>query len=423
MPVLISLALLFALAKDVVYLGAASDFLRIASLGLAGAVGVIGALGALGRRGPTPYLPVLLYCAWCVVPIAYASDTNYLVYQVLSLLCVVAAGISAFGGSAATHERAFRALSTTLVWALAIALALSIAGLWLWPARVWEYAIGDVPRFRGLMSEPASLGLAAGLLIGFAWAVFRNPLLRLPLAGLGIASLVLTGSRAPFIAALVAALCVAAVHKSARTLFFAGAGAAAVVALGLAAGVQLEQSTVDRAVRANSLSNLSGRLTLWQYGWELGRGQPVFGRGLTMGSQALASDGSTMMAGGSSLSNRARDGREVARATFHNGYLQSYLDSGLIGALLYLLVIGAAAWRALIAEKTVESGMVLYTVLFLAISNLGQNAIQGPSTVYGVVFWLLAAAAATLPRNHGQVERKAAVIHQAETTACDNARP
>ncbi|HEU4778886.1 MAG TPA: O-antigen ligase family protein [Steroidobacteraceae bacterium] len=336
---------------------------------------------------------------------------------------MVVAGIGAFGGSAAAHERAFRTLSKTLMWTLALALGLSVAGLWLWPARVWEYAIGDVPRFRGLMSEPASLGVAAGLLVGFAWAVLRNPLLRFPLVGLGLVSLVLTGSRTPLIAMLIAVLFVAAVHKSAKTLFLAGTGVAVVVALGLAAGVQLDRGTVDRAVRANSLTNLSGRLALWQYGWELGRGQPVFGRGLTMGSQALAPDGSTMPAGGSSLANGHRDGREVARATFHNGYLQSYLDSGLMGALLYLLVVAAAGWRALAAEKTAESGMILYVMVFLAVSNLGQNAIQGPSTVYGVVFWLLVAAAATLPRRQGRLETKGAVIHQAETAACDNARP
>ena len=74
------------------------------------------------------------------------------------------------------------------------------------------------------------------------------------------------------------------------------------------------------------------------------------------------------------------------------------MDSGLIGALLYLLVIGAATWRALTSQRSTESGVILYVLVFLAVANLGQNAVQGPSTVYGVVFWLLAAAAATLPR-------------------------
>lgn len=397
MPVLISLALLFALAKDVVYLGAASDFLRIGSLGLAGVGGAVFALGALSS-GPTRYLPMLLYCAWCVVPIAYADDANYLLYQILSLLCVVAAGIGAFGNSEEMHERVFRAMSHTLVWTLAIAMALSIAGLWIWPVRVWEYPIGDVRRFRGLMSEPATLGIAAGMLVGFAWAVLRSPMIRYPLVALGLVSLVLTGSRTPFIAMLLASVCVAVVHKSARTFLIAGGVSALAAVVVVAAGAHLDRATVDRAVRANSLTTMSGRLALWQYGWELGRKQPVFGRGLTLGSEALASDGSISAAGRASLSKRQRDGREVARATFHNGYLQSYMDSGLIGALLYLLVLAAATWRALGSRKSVESGLILYVMVFLGVANLGQNAIQGPSTVYGVVFWLLAAAAAALPR-------------------------
>jgi O-antigen ligase len=398
MPVLISLAIVFALAKDVVYFGAISDSLRIGSLGLAGAVGIVFMLTALGRRGVTSYLPMLLYCVWCVIPIVSAQYSGYLLYQILSLLCVVFAGIGAFGRSSATHEQSFRALSKTLVWILGISLGLSIACLWAAPARVWEYPIGDVRRFRGLMSDAPALAIAAGLLAGFAWAVARNPLVRFPLVALGVVVLVFTGSRGPFIAMVLAALSVAAVHKSAKVLLGAGVAAVAIGGVILAAGAHVDKATVDRAVRADSLSNLSGRLALWQHGWELARKQPVFGSGLTMGSQALASGGSMSSTGSSSLANREQDARAVARVTFHNGYLQAYMDSGLGGALLYLLVIVAATWRALTSEKTAESGVILYVMLFLAISNMAQNAVQGPSTVHGVVFWLLAAAAAALPR-------------------------
>jgi O-antigen ligase len=400
MPVLILLAMVFALAKDVVYVGAISDALRIGSLGLVGAVGILFTLTALGRRGVTSYLPMLLYCLWCVVPLASAQYSNYLAYQVVSLWCVVAAGIGAFGRSAATHEKAFRTLSNTLIWTFAIVFGLSIACLWVAPVRVWEYPIDDVRRFRGLIGDPPSLAIAAGLLVGFAWAVPRNPLVRFPLVVLALVVMVLTGSRGPFIAMLLAALAVAAVHKSARLLLGAGVATFAIGGMIVAAGVHVDRSNVDRAVRANSLSNLSGRLGLWQHGWELARKQPVFGTGLTMGSQVLASESSFGSTGSSSLANRELDPRAAARVTFHNGYLQAYVDSGLGGALLYLLVIVAAAWRALTSEKTVESGVILYVVIFLAIANLAQNAVQGPTTVYGIVFWLLAGAAAALPRKY-----------------------
>lgn len=396
MPVLISLSALFALAKDVVYFGAISDGLRIGSLALAGAVGIICALQALTRRGMTPYLPMLLYCAWCLVPLVYASDTNYLLYQIMSLLCVVAAGIGAFGRSAAMHDRAFRALSTTMVWALVVVLGLSIVCLWAAPARVWEYPVGDVRRFRGLMSDAPAFAINAGLLVGFAWAVLRNPLLRFPVVALGIVVLVLTGSRGPFIAMVLAALAVAAVHKSAKMLLGAGIAAFALGGVIVAAGAHVDKAAVDRTVRADSLSNLSGRLGLWQHALELARDQPVFGSGLTLGSQALVSDGST---DNPLLLHGEQDSRKIARVTFHNGYLQAYMDSGLGGALLYLLVIVAAAWRAWTGEKSVESGLILYVVIFLAIGNMAQNAIQGPATVHGVIFWLLAGAAVALPRS------------------------
>lgn len=398
MAALISLSLLFALAKDVLYVGAISDILRIAALALAGLAGTVGALSALGRHGLKPYAPVLLYCLWCVVPIAYAADTNYLLYQILSLLCAVVAGIGAFGGSVASRERAFRTVANSLVWLLAAGVALSVVGLALWPARVWDYPIGDAPRFRGVMPDAPSLGVAAGLLVGVAWAVFRRAWLKWPLVALGLGALVLTGSRTPFVAMAIAGLCVIVVHRSARTVAIAGAGVALVVALAMFAGVSVDRGSVDRAVRANSLSNMSGRLDLWKYGWEIGREQPAFGSGLTMGSQALSAHEGLPAGGGE------RDSRAVARATFHNGYLQSYLDSGLGGALLYVLVIGAAAWRAYTAAKSRESGMVLYCILFLAVSNLGQNAIQAPSTIHGLLFWLLVGAAAALPRRVRRAE-------------------
>jgi O-antigen ligase len=398
MPVLIALAALFALVKDTAYLGVASDIARLASVALAGIAGAILAAGVVLSRTAVPLLPVLGYLCCLLVPVTYAADSQYVLYHVVSLMCVTIASVAAFRGSDQRRVDALRQASLLLSLGIVAIIAISLAGLWLWPDRVWEYPLGDARRFRGLMPKAGGMGLIAVLCIGFSWFRFRSFAIRAALIVPCLAALVLSGSRTPAIAALIATFAVAIRYRALTKKVLLGSACFAVAAVAAlwSGALRVDQSRVDAVARADSLATLSGRLAVWQRGVEAGESLPLFGHGLTMGSIAFVQTGGIHDAGTSVLGQASGlDSREAARVTLHNGYLQSYLDSGPIGIVLYLTVILLAIYRVYFFDQGRRYGLVLYVLVLLAVSNLAENVIQNVSTIYGMAFWIFAIAALT----------------------------
>ena len=82
--------------------------------------------------------------------------------------------------------------------------------------------------------------------------------------------------------------------------------------------------------------------------------------------------------------------------TLHNGYLQALLDSGAIGAALYVAVILSALGCFLFYDRDKRYASEFYGLLFLAIANLGETVIFGAAVLHGVWFWYLSVLALTL---------------------------
>jgi O-antigen ligase len=403
MPALIALAAVFALAKDVAYLGAASDIARLASVGLAGLAGAISAGAVLFSSRAKRLLPIIGYLCCLMIPVTYALDSQYVLYHVVSLLCIILAAIAAFSGSEERRQAALKTIALYTSIAITLVILISFAGLWLWPDRVWEYPTGDVARFRGLMPKAGGLSLIAVLLIGLVWFRFRSTIVRSLLIALAVAALVLAGSRTPAIAALVAATLVALRYRALTHRSVALAAGAAVVVLAVlwSGTLRIERAEWDALTRAGSIGTLSGRLDLWVQALTLAASgsSPLFGHGLTMGSIALARSGSIHDAAASGLAgDDGFDSRDASKVTLHNGYLQSLLDSGPIGLALYLGVIIVSISRVYVRDAGRRYGIVMYVLILLATANIAENVIHSVSTIYGMMFWVFAVAALSLPR-------------------------
>jgi O-antigen ligase len=419
MPALIALAAIFALAKDVAYLGAASDIARLASIGLAGLAGAISASAVLFSSRAQQLLPIIGYLCCLMIPVTYALDSQYVLYHVVSLLCVILGAIAAFSGDEKRRLVVLRTIALYTSVAISLVILIGFAGLWLWPERVWEYPAGDVARFRGVMPKAGGLSLIAVVLIGLVWFRFRSNVVRILLIGAAVVALVMAGSRTPVIAALVAAAAVGLRYQVLTRKFvtFAAGSALVLVSAMWSGALSIQKSELDSLTRAGSIGTLSGRFDLWTQGLAASESSPLFGHGLTMGSVALAKVGTIHDVAVDGLGGGyGFDSRDASKVTLHNGYLQSLLDSGIIGLALYVAIILVSIWRVYARDVNRRYGVVMYLLIVFATANLAENVIQSVSTIYGLLFWVFAVAALSLPRT-GTAPRRQAHTLSGERTA------
>ncbi len=186
-----------------------------------------------------------------------------------------------------------------------------------------------------------AIALAAGL------AVQRGrPLLRLGLAaaivvlGVGLAA---TESRGGFLAALV--VCVGAIVLL-RGHRLRAAALVALLALAIASWFAVSPGSLQRVTSVNDGG--SGRTDIWHVAQEMGRDHPLFGVGLQQFSAVspryLSRPG--VVSRGDLLIGK--------RIVVHNLYLQTWVELGLIGLLLYVVLAGSSLRAGLLAAARFE---------------------------------------------------------------------
>jgi putative inorganic carbon (HCO3(-)) transporter len=189
-------------------------------------------------------------------------------------------------------------------------------------------SLGLASAWRG---EPAASGLALG---ASAWC---------------LAALFLTASRGGLIA-LIAAMFAA--------LFFGGRWRwlAAVLAVMIASGGFLYFKTIapqdarDRIteVTQGEAGQQEGRATIWKVGWRMFEAEPIHGVGA--GNFANAALKFVVRPGEAPRSDRLVSEPAVA----HNSYLEMFSELGLVGGVLFLLLIGFSLVSAIRAAHLFE---------------------------------------------------------------------
>lgn len=221
---------------------------------------------------------------------------------------------------------------------IAGAAATSVYGLVLRPAPEPEEAL----RFTSTIEDPNVLAaaLVAGLTLalGALLALRRSPGLRLAAAGaaaLCLVTFLLTGSRGGLVALGVAL--VSAVVLAGRWRVQAAAMALVVV---LSAAVYVAayappqiRDRIAETTKGETRA-IEGRTTIWEVGWRMVEDNPVAGVGV--GSFQPASAHYVLEPGEAPRSDLVVDRPPVA----HNTYLHVLAELGVIGAALFLGIIG-----------------------------------------------------------------------------------
>jgi O-antigen ligase len=264
----------------------------------------------------------------------------------------------------------------TMGGGFAIAAGAWVSGDWT-TVRLTRLESGE--RYQGIFVNPNAAGVFGAMLLPIIVAAPREMLgrlarVRLPVCAIIAATIFLSGSRSALIGASMA-VAILSMYRYGVTAFFTVAlGAIALAALAMFAPLDdIDASPVGHIARTKHLSTLSGRLELWEQGWDAAQGHLVLGQGW----------GHSRDISGEVDLERAEATGHVAGATnLHNAHLQLLIDVGFVGVGLFwafCLVVLRAGWVVLRAPRSPENGLAL--VLFTS-----ALALMADTWVHGAIW-------------------------------------
>lgn len=386
MAAVVCIALLALLIKDTSFTGD-TYILRGLSQGMSLVLGAYWFLTKSGRVKWRKYFGLLLFLFTISVGVIGARDQFYTGLQVASLgaSCLL---FTAYNESQLARRERNQTLYKFVLLAGVVVLTVSLAATRLWPSIAYYHdSIEGITRFRGLYGQPASMGSFAGIIVGVATFSSGSWWIRVPAIVLSLLCLAMTSSRT-FWVAWLAATCFMLLWLAQRKrlqvitglLFLLIIAGAVITAFDLRPSVK----TTQGALRSDSIGNLTGRVGVWQYAFEKFKERPLLGYGFTTGDDAFKELSNTR----TSKVAMAPDASKISttRYSLHNGYIQALLDSGLIGAFLYLAILSTAIIKILATHDKQMAG-ALYVLIFVAVANMGESVMFSAAVFPSLLAW------------------------------------
>ena len=293
---------------------------------------------------PTFTYVLLLFIGWAALSVTWAEDSG-----------VTGTPLLRYALNLVLFLIVFSAVRTPrhLIWAVgAYVVGSVLAGGYGILNPPQDVAYYDVTRVSGTIGDPNELaGVLVGgtiLAAGLAWTLKGAPLLRM---GAALSAVICAGaiflslSRGGLVAlgfSLVAAIVVAGRRWRIQAIVLAVAVAVAGFGyFGLYAGT-------DAVNRVTSFGNGTGRTDIWTVGWRMVQAHPLSGVGV--GNYQTSSIHYLLQPGEIQRSEFIVDTPKVA----HNTYLQVLAELGVVGAVLFALIIGFSLTCMLKAARIFE---------------------------------------------------------------------
>lgn len=339
------------------------------------------------------YWLVLVYSGILCATAFISTDAVRVLLQVLSLIAV-----TLFFVSFCERARQTPTLHTTAARVVIYALLpICIGSLLLYkisPTLAYDQTVErlaweNAHRFKGLFGKPAGIAAASGILLGLCAFTQVHWTVRAAGAGSAILCMYLTLSRSFWVGASVALVATMFLYIRRKGLLVAIGVGGLLTALVLFTVLNVNTSTLNqsKAMRSDSLENLSGRTTLWALAMTRFWDRPLLGYGYTVGHTAFLYN---RHAKAGDVSGNNVDLFRNETFSLHNGYVQALLDSGALGALAYLIIMGLTIWRIARLDDAKAHASALYTLIFLSIANIGETLVYTPATFHATYYWYAA---------------------------------
>jgi len=240
-------------------------------------------------------------------------------------------------------------------------------------------------RFHGLYGKSGMMASASSILIGIALLGNYKVPVKILILFPSLACLLLTLSRTFWIASAISIVSVLYIYKLIAKKYVILGILLIILSSVCSYVMDFEYGKISKLARPESVGNLTGRVALWNKSMNEFYEKPLFGNGLTAGSEVLSGRG-----GVSIFSKTTNTGREMSRRTSHNGYIQSLLDTGVFGFVFYFSIILYSIANYIKYDKRRIYPVELYILILMAIANIGESMIYAASSYSAVLFWAMA---------------------------------
>lgn len=254
---------------------------------------------------------------------------------------------------------------------------------------VEQLAWDSVHRFKGLFGKPSGIATASGILFGLCVFTKVHWFIRGIGALSSILCLYLTLSRSFWVGAVIALIVTLFLYiKRKDLLIMAGIGGVLFIAVMLTiADTKISGLNQSKELRSDSLENMSGRTTIWTTAIARFWDRPLLGYGYTVGHHAFFYS-QRGKATDSGIGNITLSRNETL--SMHNGYVQALVDSGAVGTLFYVSIMGFTVWRIMRYDRLKSNAPALYCLVFLSIANMGETVVYVPASAMPALYWYAA---------------------------------
>jgi O-antigen ligase len=381
--------------RNTLSIGVLADAVRGLSLVLSGLCGLIMIITGDVPNIIRKYWVILGYIVTMLCSTVFSEDYLYVTFQFTSLVAVFLFGIAYYERNNKNKEIVNDVIFNAVLYLYTLVCAVSLVLAIVDKATAYEILYAGEVRFRGMFPKSGMMGASAGILIGIGFFTKKNVFLRYTAIILGVICIGLTLSRTFWVATFVAVWITSWLYKPRfKKMLFLNL-LIVIFAVGIVSAFPgiVNLDSASKITRADSISNLSGRLSLWEEGLAAASKRPFIGYGLTAGSAALEKKSFSL-----SSNDDLEKSRQRGKKTLHSGYIQSLLDGGGVGAIFYFSIIMVSLKNIYTNDVIRQYPLVFYSLFFLAISNISENVIYAVSVLNSLLFWLLAVFAMSLPK-------------------------
>ncbi|QSA98933.1 O-antigen ligase [Methylococcus sp. EFPC2] len=380
------------IARNTLYSPALLDIPRAIALLLVAFFGIYGLLTSRSVLRLGRYWAQFGYIVSVLISIIGAVEVGYVAFQAISISVVILFSISYYERSA--PENINSSLFTATFWCYVAILFISLLLLIVSPSLVYETLYGGELRFRGILPKSGMIGASAGVLIGIGCFHKLPLLMRLLAFGVGFPCLIITQSRTFMVAFLVAVVVTVFIYyRKLRKLIYIGLFLLVSMVVSInSLDINVRSVSIEKFMRIETISNLTGRVSIWENAFEAFKKNPWLGVGITAGAAALNKDQSSIMLNDKDDLNV---GRNIGSTTMHNGYIQSLLDVGVVGTFFYCAIVLQAIAKLYLNDSYRNLSLEFFILIFLSISNLAENVIYAVTVYNSVLFMMVATFSAS----------------------------
>jgi len=359
------------------------SYLRISLLFLMGGIGFIKFWMLKSKQReifPSHFVLLGFFILLGLISVSYSIDQQITLIRSVSFMALFLflLGLNSW---LMTRNRVNQAFHMILI-AICLCLIANLLSIAILPGKVWAWNMPN--RLQGLASHPNTLG--AFCMISYPILLWkhshsRNLTKRAMASAIVVVAVLhlLSGSRTSIFASIFGiSLWYFILRKRAKLMLLIGTG---MIALLLMFAVKPDLGSFVRTEQGDaSLTDLTGRTEFWRAGYILAMEKPLLGYGYAVGGKVFEDprfyEPELFLWSASS------------GASLHNGYLTIAVGTGLVGLLLFVLLLYKPIMLSLNADTDEYKAFVLSIMSMCLLVNFFETSIVEGSTVSSSLFWI-----------------------------------